>query len=351
MDKLSSLGSLELGIGGPSPPPGSSHTTAESQLPQTAPQLVYQSSSTAIYRLHDIGYKVILAPNPSEEHVLKLLHERDISQFLPWSCRKRQVNDVTSFNKRPALRFKWASGITLKEWLQKVQSGPQLDWNIQLSAAMAIARTLSDFHEGGVVYSSLTPENVVLSPFEGTYVATFIDLSNALIYRNGNSADVDTSFEKKMREMDLKSLGIVLHQIFQGEESADGDGVGQGPESTGNFSEHSRQKRGKQHALGEGLPLYLGSLTSALIDPSPDHCYESVKDVFLDLKFLAESTDGSLLKSKVDESTLKNQLCLPDDIFYGRQVQMSMLLHLFQSSVKLGSHPLMATISGYPGTG
>jgi len=255
---------------------------------------------------------------------------------------------VTSFNRRPALSFKWAGGITLKEWLQKVQAGPQGDFNVWIRAAMAIAKTLSEFHEGGVVYNSLTPENVVLSPFEGEYVATLIDLSNALMYRNDNN--INPEFEKQMRDVDLKSLGIVLNQLFRGEDSVDGDGGGQGPENTESYPEHSRRKRGK-HALGEELPLYLGSLISALLDPSPDHCYESAKDVFLDLKVLAENKDGSLMKSKVDESTLKSHLCLQCDMFYGRQVQMSMLLHLFQSSVALGNQPVMATISGYPGTG
>ena len=97
----------------------------------------------------------------------------------------------------------------------------------------------------------------------------------------------------------------------------------------------------------------MGSLISALIDTSTasEVCYESAKDVFLDLKIMAENANGCLSKSKLDESTAKSRLRLQGDIFYGRQVQMSMLLHLFQSSVVLGNQPLMATISGYPGTG
>ena len=50
---------------------------------------------------------------------------------------------------------------------------------------MAIAKTLSDFHKGGVAYNSFTPDNIVLSPFEGgDYVATLIDLSNARVVNN-----------------------------------------------------------------------------------------------------------------------------------------------------------------------
>ena len=96
-------GSLGLGlvVSSPSPPPASS-----------SPQLIHQSETKAIYRLYDPGYKVLLSPDPSDEFA-KLVHEQNISNFLPLSCRKRKVIDVTTFTERPALRFQWASGITL----------------------------------------------------------------------------------------------------------------------------------------------------------------------------------------------------------------------------------------------
>jgi len=357
MDHQLSLGSL--GLGGASTRSDTSFGSS-SDPSQTSPQLVYESNGTAIYRLHDKGFKVILDPNLSNEQIIrKLLHEQNVSNFLPSSCRKRQVTNVTSFNRRTALSFKWASGITLKEWLQKVQIGPLVDLNVRLRAAMAIARTLSDFHDGGVVYNGLIPENIVLAPFEGEYVATLIDLSSAVVYRDGKRNDVGPAFEKRLKEVDLKSLGLVLNQIFRGEESATGEGAGHGSRDDGGQEDTegdrglNRRKRGKQHTPGEGLPLYLGSLISALIDTSTpsEVCYESAKDVFLDLKIMVENANGCLSEIKLDESTAKRRLRQQGDMFYGRQVQMSMLLHLFQSSVVLGNQPQMATISGYPGTG
>ena len=52
-----------------------------------------------------------------------------------------------------------------------------------------------------------------------------------------------------------------------------------------------------------------------------------------------------------DEVIMNNRLKLPKDLFYGRQVQMSMLTNLLQSATMLGDQPLMALIAGYPGTG
>ena len=190
-----------------------------------------------------------------------------------------------------------------------------------------------------------------MAPVEVEYVATFIDLSSALIYRDDSKTDADPIFEKQLKEVDLRSLGLVLNQFFRGEERATieisrrGSRNGHGFEDIQGDTDDCRRKRGKQHTFGDGLPLYLGTLISALLETTNELSYESVKDVFLDLKIMAEDANDCLSKSQMDESTLKSRLRL-GSIFYGRQVQMSMLLHLFQSSVVLGNQPLMATISG-----
>ena len=274
------------------------------------------------------------------------------------------------------------------------QSSGYVDLNVRLRAAMAIVKTLSSFHDGGIVYNSLSPENIVLDTYEGDYVATLIDLSDALAYKDhsclgsglGGGGDAgegsnnnnnttttggdDAEFEKKMKEVDMKCLGIVLNQLFRGDHSANNATDSGVASSSHSFDEEtygadSRRKRGKQTSPGEGLPLYLNSLISALLSIGDDSCesgslttsssltaggtYENAKDVYLDLKTLAENPKVCLRKSELDESTIDSSLRVQHDAFYGRQVQMSMLLHLFQSVTMVGNQPLMATISGYPG--
>ena len=80
-------------------------------------------------------------------------------------------------------------------------------------------------------------------------------------------------------------------------------------------------------------------------------CYESAKDVFLDLQFLSENSSGSMMARTLDEATINGNLRLSGEAFYGRQNQVSMLYHLIQTTAALGDRPLMATISGYAGTG
>ena len=359
-DRPSMLSLESLGLGGPSWGDASFSETLDSV--QTSPQLVHQGISTAVYRVHDKGFKVILQPQPTEESVHRLLNEKRISDFLPSTCRKRRVIDITSFNRQPALSFKWVDGITLREWLKTAPFDSQASHNVRLRVGMAIAKTLSDFHNGGVVCNSLQPENVVLAPFEasgGECVATFIDLSRSLIYRDGDMVNFDAVTEKQVIKVDLRSLGMVLDEIFrkedratcEGEDSATREGIKYGVQDTQSDADHGRRKRGKQQTFRDGLPLYLSMLISALLEnsTSQEMCYESAQDVFLDLKVLAEDSSGCFSKKQMGESSLKS--CLRGGMFYGRQVQMSMILHLFQSTVSLGSQPLMAIISGYPGTG
>lgn len=213
---------------------------------------------------------------------------------------------------------------------------------------MAIAKTLSDFHKGGVAYNSFTPDNIVLTPFEGDYAATLIDLSNARVVDNNNET-IDGVTGQQMKAEDLKSLGLVLNQLFQGGEIRESSTPS--PEVTESDTE-ARPKRGRvTNQRGEGLPFYLGSLILALLECTPDFKYESAYDVFLDLQIMASNKNGCFLKCKLDDSTAKSRLSLKSDLFYGRGVQMSMLMHLFTTITRSGSQPMMATISGCPGAG
>jgi hypothetical protein len=341
------------------------------------PQLVSVSTSTSIYRSQDTGIKVIHQSTsnipPCQTILQKLLHEETISKRLQQnqqcSNNHRNVLQVGSFNGTPALYFKWENGITCNEWLDKVQQiHPNVvGFNVRLRAAMAIARTLSQFHTCSVVYNSLSADNIVLTPLEGDYVAKFIDLSEAVICN-------DEEGFREMMVVDLTSLGLIYDHLFK-EYGVGGEGdTRSGRRAVGSMSSEVEdgedvgnnrnvRKRGKQRTPGEGLPLYLGAMISTLLNSGVDNDssqsrYKSVNDVYEDLKAMA-TQDGSLNRSSSsslrdecdNEGFFQGRLKFPKDLFYGRQVQMSMILHLLQSSTMLGDQPLMALIAGYPGTG
>jgi hypothetical protein len=306
---------------------------------------------------------------------------------------------------------------------------------------MAIAKTLAEFHEGGAAHGKVMPSNIVLDTFEGDYVATLIDLSEATILTTaagnnstgyGSNAPGELEGEEKRKKMeDLKALGGVLKHLFRGfdedETTLSGNAnasaavqnsfqmIGYGDNHHGNsrsnrigygsttttptinngmaaatstaltltrggggddeeevpfetWGDETRRKRNKAHSAGveagDGLPIYLGSLISTLLltgrgdnnnssnnnntAPSPASTvqYESARDVYLDLKLMLENQNKLFYRqTELDEYMIRSRLKLPN-LFYGRQVQMSMLMHLFQSVVMMGNQPSIATISG-----
>jgi len=323
---------------------------------------------------------------------------------------------IQPYNGHPvAMHYKWSNGITLTEWMHKVQQGvglattdltfpslhnttynrrvssspaPTADdtkssrLNVRLRAAMAITKTLSEFHSGGVVHNNISPENIVLDTFEGDYVATLIDLSEAVILANVQveAGESRIMMEKKKKQEDLKALGGVLKKLFQ--ESDDENEIQTminnytadyscGMDSPAQLTlttereapfetwgdETRRQKRNKAPVTeaGEGLPIYLGSLISALLltgyesnssnsTPASTVQYESAIDAYHDLKMMLENKSKFYRQTQLDERMMASRLKLPT-MFYGRQVQMSMLMHLFQSVI-MGNQPSIATISG-----
>lgn len=338
--------------------------------------IVYQGPKSIIYRNQDgRGVKVLVDQNrPIEEQFHRLSHELVVSQHLPFSCHKREVIDVSCRNGKPAMTFQWANGKTLDKWVGNVQNRhEEVDFIVRLRAAMAIVKTVADFHQGGVAINGIAMDNIVLDTQEGEYVATFIGLSGAVILRG-----LDNVGQEKMRALDLKDLGIILNTLFAGRQNQSNDyhSIDSGARrlSAASCSGHeedlwgqSRAKRGKSLANytssienGSKLPLILSSLISALLrsesrtvnesGSGTQVCYDNAEDAYLDLKAML-STPVKLLKKCVwDEAAYRSQLQIQSN-FYGRQVQMTLLMHVFNSALVIGGQPVMAIVSGYPGAG
>ncbi len=321
--------------------------------PPAQPTLVYQSPTTAVYRHVDIGIKVLLVEHPTEQHILRLVHEQNVSNYMPPTCQKRQVIDVKGFNGDPAIHFAWVNGNTLTEWLRTDRRQADVNITVRLHAAIAIVKTLVDFHKAGVVYNNLSPDNIVLDTFDGTYIATFIDLSKAIILSNNNGSAGRTG---KSVEMDLKALGQILNAIFDGQYS-DSYSFARDDDSTSTEgTEHSyKRKRNKRQAHVDWLPTCLNALISTLLllkeGDETSEKYGNAQDVLSDLQVIALNPQKYLKALKVDDFTLHNRLNAPVGAFYGRQSEVSALYRAFDSVTKHQGQPMVVSISGSPGTG
>ncbi len=334
--------------------------TPVATINEECPYLVHKSNSTEIYRIKDMGIKVLAGETSLEEQNKKLGHEHNVANFLSSLSRKRRVIEKKDFDGRPALWFKWEEGVTLKKWLQQ----PEVERTSRVRVAMAVAKTLSEFHDGGVFYNNLSLENIVLTTIEGVEVATFIDLSKSGFIDMRPNADKE--YTDMLRRTDLKMMGHVFSAIFHGQHSSfneyhkdeNCDKVIFCDNDTGDYQ---LKKRGKPSYPGDFLPnsnsclpLYIHSLISVLVSPWSKSSigYSNAKDVWLDLKSFCENPDGNIKMVQSDQSTVNGSLELGGDMtFYGRQVQLSMIQHFFESVIRNDACPRMSVIYGCPGAG
>jgi len=245
-------------------------------------------------------------------------------------------------------------GSTLAKWLHMARRRADVNITVRLRAAIAIVKTLADFHKAKVVYNNLSPDNIVLDTFDGSYIATFIDLSKAIILSNDTSNGGQV--EKNAVEMDLQALGRILNALFDGERFDSNSSADESDDTSTEGEEHSyRRKRNKRQAQVEGFPTCLNALISTLLlrkeGEETSEKYGNVKDVLSDLQVIATNPQIFLKALKVDDFTLHNRLNAPVDAFYGRQSEVSLLYHAFDSVNKHEGQPMVLSISGSPGTG
>lgn len=317
------------------------------------PTLIHKGKSTSIYRQGDTGFKVIEDQDPTEEMVLQLLTEEQVSRYLPPRCAQRKVLQVKSFQANPAFYFRWVEGITLKEWLHNIDNR-DASLRQRLRIATAITKSLSEFHEGNVCHQYLTLENIILDLSDGHCHASLINLSRAVIILEATYVEA-----REMKKRDLHDLGLVLNALFRGECVAD-DGQmakdarqdNEEPEDTS--SSGQQRKRGNYQYSGEGLPLYMSSLISTLIisdqNEASAETYEDTNNVLLDLQVADRKFDIYLERSG-DDISRNNKLDIPPNSFYGRETEVTKMIMSFHSVVKVDGRPALVSVSAFGGMG
>ncbi|KAL3800854.1 hypothetical protein HJC23_001691 [Cyclotella cryptica] len=324
--------------------------TAAHPPSDSPPRLVHKSDRTAIYCVRengiDKGIKVLVSGNHTEDQILRLVREQSVSNFLPLHVRGRHVVDVRGFKGAPALHFEWAKGVALDEWIRNAASRSDVDDAVRLRVAIAIVETLNDFHKSHVSYQNLHCSNIILDTFEGSYVATFIDLTAATIYTTSSSK----SWVKAVNK-DLRDLGNVLKELFGCERQGDTDA----PVRNDRLDSNKRAKT-QMYRKEDDLPMFLVSLISTLglsgdIFASVTETYSNTRDVLYDLQYIAKNPSAYLRPFVLDEATKNNRLTFRHDMFYGRQSEKCMLIHALNSVIELGGQPMLTMISGSPGAG
>ena len=333
-------------------------------------QLVHQGAKSRIYRSDNVGIKVLTDPNMSREIKLALLNnELRVANSLPASCSKQRMLRVDTFQDHPALYFEWVQGVSIREWIEsgsmsvplsEVADVQEADMLTRLQVAIAITKAVADFHEAGVVHGHVGLSDVILYAEASSWSATLIDYSVSIMVSSLTELDHLTNFEASKR-IDLNNLGAILYAVFglhiqdvggaQAQESGCNVDVEEDPET-------QRNKRGKSHRCQpvHSLPLYLVTLLVSLLTPigkwgnGDGVQYTNAQDVLSDLQLALDKPD-TYLKETIWEDLATKPLALPQDSFYGRKTELSLMKHAFDVMMEGNSRACALVVSGPAGVG
>ena len=322
-------------------------------------EVVYQSTTTVIYRRGKVFTKVLLNVDDNREKRLSILeHERQVSNYLAARCPHRKVHSLNS-DIFLGFSFDWIEGTTMSAWLKEHRQdrvSSDDDLMTRLNVAIAVAKSVASFHRAGVAHTNIIPENIVLSFESKACSATLIDLATAIILSDEPTSESAETFKMN----DMKALGYVLHSVLGGKQPIDSvpekDSCYQESHEDAEEVELTRKKRGKndQYTV-TNMPLYLVSLLFALIksadDSSTFSCpYKNAYDVVTDLQEALKKPKIYLRPFKFHDGE-NMPVQVPKDRFYGRLSEVSMIRQSIDILKDSGGQPLVMSVSGYAGAG
>jgi serine/threonine protein kinase len=324
-------------------------------------QLVHKSSMTSIFRSNERGIKIFTDLNYlstiQAQSLLRL--ELKVSGSLTSGCSQRKALRVDTYQDLPALFFEWVDGVTVDQWIRS-EPAKDVTLSTRLQVSMSITKAVCDFHEAGIFHGNLELKNVVIDSNSGpeNFHATLIDYSRSIILADCFYSIRDENERKayvmSVRQKDLNDLGVILYSVLSNHitnperniASAEGD------------ADSHQNKRGKSQLLqpANNMPLYLMSLVSSLLTPVAKYGgndkmqYKNPRDVLTDLQ-LAISKPDIYLKAHRWADLVTKPLVLPQDSFYGRRAEVSMLQHSFDTMMEGNSKSCAVVVSGYAGAG
>ena len=336
-------------------------------------ELLHESETTRIFRSDDgQGIKVLTDPNLSLDERLELFQfEQRVSYSLPPSCSQRKVLHIENGEGVPGMYFEWVDGVTVDEWLRpevdtqlsEQTDSTNMDLIARLKVAVAITKTVCDFHEAGLFHGHLSLENVILNfsgEAESCCTATLIDFAKSAILSDC-SLELRDEFVSTKTQKDLNDLGLIIYSVLSNhipdiEGQAEEDSSSE--EAEDENSEVQARKRGRRQETEHTnhLPLYLVSLVSSLLAPTmhqrgtSKYIYTNARNVLSDLMLAAKNPE-TYLKVLDWANLVTRPLVLPQESFYGRRTELSMVQHSFDSMMTGGSKPCVLVVSGYAGVG
>jgi len=306
--------------------------------------------------------KLLSAEYPTLEEISRLKQEYSIAQNL--DCQGTiKAYGLEKYKNGLALILEDVVGVSMK----KIFASEKLHLRELLRIAIALANTLAEMHQMGIIHKDIKPSNIIINYETGQVKLIDFGIASRLSQENATPSNPN-SLEGTLAYMspeqtgrtnraidyrcDYYALGATLYEIL----------TGQLPFSSTDPMElvhcHLAVEPVAPHQLKPEIPEAISAIVMKLLAKNAEDRYQSAEGLKYDLeKCLSQLTkNGKIEYFSPGERDRGSQLLIPQKL-YGRETEVGMLLEAFDR-VSLATdlatdepRAEMMLVSGYSGIG
>jgi predicted ATPase/signal transduction histidine kinase/tRNA A-37 threonylcarbamoyl transferase component Bud32 len=326
---------------------------------------IYASDKTLVYRgireqdQKPVVIKVLRRRYPSFQELSQLRNQYTIAKNLELQ------SIITPYSLEPyensyALVMEDFAGISLKDYMNHIESPKCLPLQQFLHIALQIASTLHELYRNRVIHKDIKPANILINP--RTLEIKLIDFGIASLLPKeiqiltnpnvleGTLAYISPEQTGRMNRgidyrTDFYSLGVTFFELL----------TGQLPFITTDPMElvycHIAKQPPKASSINQSVPSVVSDIINLLMAKNAEDRYQSAQGLKYDLEVCLQQWQeiGKIVPFELKKQDISDRFLISEKL-YGRKYEVETLLAAFERVIGTGTTE-MILVSGVPGVG
>ncbi|MEI2580820.1 ATP-binding protein, partial [Scytonema sp. PRP1] len=326
---------------------------------------IHASDKTLVYRgIREqdqklVVIKVLRRSSPSFQELSKLRNQYTIAENLNLQGIVKPYS-LEPYQNSYALVMEDFPGISLKDYINHIQSAKCLPLQQFLHIALQIASTLHELYRNRVIHKDIKPANIPISPT--TLEVKLIDFGIASVLPKevqiltnpnvleGRLAYISPEQTGRMNRgidyrTDFYSLGVTFFELL----------TGQLPFTTTDPMElvycHIARQSPNASSINQGVPSVVSDIINLLMAKNAEDRYQSAQGLKYDLEVCLQQWQeiGKIVPFELKKQDISDHFLISQKL-YGRKYEVETLLAAFERVISTGITE-MILVSGVPGVG
>lgn len=326
---------------------------------------IYASEKTLVYRgireqdEKPVVIKVLRRRSPSFQELSKLHNQYTIAENLNLQGIVKPYS-LETYQNSCALVMEDFPGISLKDYINHIQSAKCLPLEQFFHIAVQIASTLHELYRNRVIHKDIKPANILIHPT--TLEIKLIDFGIASVLPKevqiltnpnvleGTLAYISPEQTGRMNRgidyrTDFYSLGVTFFELL----------TGQLPFTTTDPMElvycHIAKQPPNASSINQGVPSVVSDMINLLMAKNAEDRYQSAQGLKYDLEVCLQQWQeiGKIVPFELKKQDICDRFLISQKL-YGRKYEVETLLAAFERVISTGRTE-MILVSGVPGVG